>query len=234
VSWLRDPESVREQYATADNLRARQALYEETEGEPAPVVLWRVLTELAPRRVLEVGGGPGELAARLQDEQGVDVRYVDISPGMAELARARGLDAQVGDVQQLPFADASFDSVVAAWMLYHVPDVDRGLAEIARVLVPGGTLVAVTNSLEHLKELRALMPYGFPGSMFSRENGDAQLRRHFSGVRRVDADTKVTVRAREKLVAYQQSMQLATSPIPDDVPLPLVTYSRVSIFIATK
>ena len=50
---------------------------------------------------------------------------------------------------------ASFDTVVAAWMLYHVPDLDRGLAEIARVLTPGGRLVAVTNSELHLEEARA-------------------------------------------------------------------------------
>ena len=45
---------------------------------------------------------------------------------MVELARARGVDARVGDVQELPFADGAFDCVVAAWMLYHVPDLDRG------------------------------------------------------------------------------------------------------------
>ena len=68
------------------------------------------------------------------------VTFVDLSQRMVELARARGIaDAHVGDVQELPFADASFDTVVAAWMLYHVPDLDRGLAEIARVLEPGGT-----------------------------------------------------------------------------------------------
>src|SRR5207302_7666109 len=138
--------SVAEQYATEANLRARQALYEETEGEPAPAVLWRLLGELARRRVLEVGGGPGELAERMQRELEAEVTYVDISPRMVELARDRGVAAQLGDVQELPFDDGSFDSVVAAWMLYHVPDVDRGLAEIARVLAPGGTLIAVTNS----------------------------------------------------------------------------------------
>ena len=79
-------------------------------------------------------------------ELGAEVVALDVSERMVELARARGVDARVGDVQELPFADASFDTVVAAWMLYHVPDLDRGLAEIARVLAPGGRLVAVTNS----------------------------------------------------------------------------------------
>ena len=45
---------------------------------------------------------------------------------MVELARARGVDARVGDVQALPFEDESFDAALAAWMLYHVPDVERG------------------------------------------------------------------------------------------------------------
>src|SRR5262249_26806624 len=70
--------------------------------------------------------------------------------------RARGIDARVGDVQDLPFDEGEFDVAVAAWMLYHVPDLDRGLAELARVLKPEGVLVAVTNSVEHLQELWTL------------------------------------------------------------------------------
>ena len=53
--------------------------------------------------MLEVGGGPGELAARMRRELGCDVVMVDVSSRMVELARARGVDAQVGDVQELPF-----------------------------------------------------------------------------------------------------------------------------------
>ena len=48
--------------------------------------------------------------------------------------QARGVHAVIGDVQELPFPDADFDCAVAAWMLYHVPDLDRGIAELARVL----------------------------------------------------------------------------------------------------
>src|SRR5207244_7586759 len=105
-----------------------------------------------PERVLEVGGGEGELAERIR-ELGVDVVGVDQSDRMVELQRSKGIDARVGDVQALPFADGEFDVGLAAWMLYHVPDLDRGLAELARVLKPGGRLVAVTNAEEHLQEL---------------------------------------------------------------------------------
>jgi SAM-dependent methyltransferase len=235
VSRLDDPRTVREQYAREDNLEARRSLYEEVEGENTPDVLWRMLAEHRPRRVLEVGGGPGELAARMQTELGAQVAFVDISPRMVELARGRGLDARVGDVQELPFADGAFDTAVAAWMLYHVPDIDRGLAELARVLEPGGPLFAVTTSVRHLGELRELVRYP-PGheEPFNRENGEELLVRHFTQVARHDVDLKVTVRDRMKLVAYQQSMSVPTSPVPDEVQLPFVTYARTTIFVATR
>src|SRR5207247_10358646 len=82
---------------------------------------------VGPRRVLEVGAGPGEFAERLGRDLGVEVIAADLSPRMVELARDRGVDARLGDVQELEFEDGSFDCAVAAWMLYHVPDLDRGL-----------------------------------------------------------------------------------------------------------
>lgn len=225
--------AVARQYADDGNLAARQRLYAETEGEQPFAILWRELEAAAPRRLLEVGGGQGTLAARIAAELGAEVRFVDVSPGMVELARARGLDATVGDVQSLPFADGTFDTVVAAWMLYHVPDVDRGLAEIVRVLVPGGRLIAVTNSLEHLAELKALIRYSSEVvEGFSRENGDQILRRHFADVRRLDAEIVAVVRARQTLVDYQQSLQVESAPVPEDVALPLRIHGRTSVFVA--
>ena len=154
-----DPVEVKEQYAREDNLRARQALWQGATGTDPKEVLWRTIDEWQPKRLLEVGGGQGELAERIQSELGANVTFLDLSPRMVELAQARGIDARQGDAQELPFADGTFDTVVAAWMLYHVPDVDRALAEFARVLVPGGALIAVTNSADHIAELRELVQH---------------------------------------------------------------------------
>src|SRR5690242_20281496 len=101
---------------------------------------------------------------------------------MVEIAREAGVDARVGDVQELPFGDASFDCAVAAWMLYHVPDLDRGLAELARVLRQGGRLVAATNSIDNMHELWRLVgrDRGTEDVRFFAENGEEPLRRHFS------------------------------------------------------
>ncbi len=235
MSRLDDPTVVAEQYAREDNLRARQELYEETVGTQAHDVLRGALSALAPERVLEVGGGQGELAQWMRDELGAQVSFLDFSPRMVELARGRGLDARVGDVQELPFPDASFDVVVAAWMLYHVPDIPRGLGEIARVLIPGGSLVAVTNSVEHLRELRELLHYPRgEEETFNRENGAELLAACFGRVERSDADATVTVRDREKLVAYRDSMQVPVADVPQDVELPFIVHARTSIFVATR
>jgi SAM-dependent methyltransferase len=229
-----DPEVVRAQYADEGNLRARQALWEHKTGADPKKILWRTLEEWGPRRVLEVGGGQGELAERMQRELSAQVTFLDISPRMVELARERGIDAREGDVQELPFPDGSFDTVVAAWMLYHVPDVDRALAEMARVLTPGGALIAVTNSIDHLAELRQLFQATWTLSdTFSRESGEELLRRRFSKVERIDADVEVQVDDRDVLVAYRDSIAGPTSELPEDLPLPFVTHGRTSIFFAT-
>ena len=230
-----DPRLVREQYASEGNLRARKALYEEVSGENAPDVLWRVLQEWKPRRVLEVGGGQGELAERVVRELGASLSFVDQSERMVELARARGLDAQLGDVQDLPFPDGTFDTAVAAWMLYHVPDVDRALGELARVLEPGGALFAATNSERHLEELRSLIGVDMADlvSGVNSETGEALLRRHFAQAERLDLELEVTVRERATLVAYRESLSTPSHPVPDEVPLPFLLHARSSIFFAT-
>ena len=61
------------------------------------------------------------------------------------------------DAQDIPFEDDTFGCVVANHMLYHVPDLDKGLAEIRRVLKPGGKLYAATNGEAHMLELEAFV-----------------------------------------------------------------------------
>lgn len=229
-----DPAAVAAQYATEVNLEARRSLYANAEGPDPREVAFQAVAEVAPLRVLEVGGGPGELAARIAAEAGCDVTMLDISPRMVELARGRGVEAHVGDVQDLPFEDGSFDCAVAAWMLFHVPDVDRGLAELARVLRPGGRLVAVTNALHHLAELRAIAGAAAWARVFTRENGGAIIERHFAHVERRDADGWVTVEDDDTVRGFVASLG---SEQPVELPpyaLPIRSRRATSIFVATR
>ena len=232
-----DPVAVVEQYRSEINLRARQALWANVEGENAPIVLYRMLEALEPKTVLEVGGGQGELAAWMQQELGARVTFLDQSERMVELALARGVpDAQVGDAQELPFAAESFDAVVAAWMLYHVQSPDLALEEMSRVLIPGGRLVAVTNSVRHIEELRTLFGTLLPEfeKQFNAENGEEILRRHFREVERTDAEVVAVVDDREILEAYRRSLSYDTRPLPDEIRLPFRVHGRTTIFVATK
>jgi SAM-dependent methyltransferase len=180
---------VRRQYETPDNLRARKDAYVNAQGDDPREFVVEAIAAAKPSRLLEVGGGEGELAERLSRELGVELVGIDQSEGMVAEQRVRGIDARVGDVQELPFAAGEFDAALAAWMLYHVPDLDRGLAELARVLRPGGVLVAVTNAVEHLQELWDLAERASRIGQFAfrSDNGEEILRRHFAEVERRDA-----------------------------------------------
>ena len=178
---LSDPDIVARDYASEARLLERRSIYENAEGPDAREVVWRYVAAARPSQVLEVGPGPGELSERIVRELSADVVAIDVSPRMVELTRARGIHALVGDVQDLPFSDGEFDLVVAAWVLFHPADLDRALSEIERVLVPGGRLVAATNSERHLEELWELVA-GHHSYSFSAENGASALKRHFRSV----------------------------------------------------
>ena len=231
-----DPEVVREEYASETGLLTRSSIYADAEGVDPNDVLMDLVAEEEPKYVLEIGCGPGVLAQRLRSERDVHVCALDISPRMVELARTRGVDARVGDVQDLPFENERFDCLIAAWMLYHVPDIDRGLREIARVLVPGGRLLAVTNSRRHLAELWSLVGqdrYEFP---FNAENGKSILERHFSTVARTDFEGSVTFPDQAAASRYVAA-SIRGANLADRVPVltaPLRATSRNAILVATK
>jgi SAM-dependent methyltransferase len=99
-------------------------------------------------RLLEVGCGPGQLSIRLARQHGLEVIGLDLDPAMIGRARANAHRAGndqgrrpsflVGDVAALAFRDQSFDLVVSTLSMHHWADPAAGLAEIGRVLRPGG------------------------------------------------------------------------------------------------
>lgn len=231
-----DPAHVRAQYATETNLAARKSIYRDTTGPDARQMVLDAIAEASPHDVLELGCGEGELAARVAQELGAQVVAIDQSERMVELARSRGVDARVGDAQEVPFPDGSFDVVVAAWMLYHVTDLDRALAQIRRVLRPGGRLVATTNYADHLHEMFALVDITTWPLPFSGENGEEILGRVFARVERRPADGTVTLRDADAIRRYLGSM-MRFSGYVDEVPeldQPLVVRRRPVIFVAGK
>lgn len=144
-----------EQYSTDANLRARQRLWQHLEP-PFDLFSWVIGLTGAGRgsQVLDVGCGNGAYLDRLRS-LGATVTGCDLSAGM--LSSARGPRLVQADAQWLPFADGVFDVVLAAHMLYHVPDQTLAASEMKRVLDPGGICVVVTNGNRHIESLRQLV-----------------------------------------------------------------------------
>ncbi|WP_144122670.1 class I SAM-dependent methyltransferase [Catellatospora sichuanensis] len=103
--------------------------------------------DVSGRRILDAGCGSGPLSAALR-AKGAVVTGFDVSAAMVDLARQRlgeDADLHVADLSEpLPFADAEFDDVVASLVLHYLQDWSGPLAELRRVLKPGGRLIIST------------------------------------------------------------------------------------------
>jgi SAM-dependent methyltransferase len=108
-------------------------------GMAGGVVDW--LEAKPAESILDLGCGDGQLTERLA-ASGAQLTGVDLSPQMIAAARARGVDAREGSAESLPFADRSFDAVFSNAALHWVRNQDAMMAEVRRVLKPGGRFVA--------------------------------------------------------------------------------------------
>ncbi|MFJ6216682.1 class I SAM-dependent methyltransferase [Streptomyces sp. NPDC092296] len=139
---VNDYDSFAEAYSAENETSLVNAYYER------PTML-ALAGDVAGRRVLDAGCGSGPLSAALRD-RGALVSGFDASSGMLELARRRlggGADLRVADLgSPLPYPDDTFDDVVASLVLHYLEDWGPALAELRRVLKPGGRLIA---SVEH-------------------------------------------------------------------------------------
>lgn len=103
------------------------------------------LSSLHNKLILDAGCGPGTYGIMLAQE-GNEVIGIEISPAAVlvanERAREKGVNfsARVGDMEKLPFKDNSFDICFCGWVLHHFPNVNAAIAELTRVLKPGGQI----------------------------------------------------------------------------------------------
>ena len=135
TGWFGDPEHY-ERFATRLQRRLRTRVAADVAALQLP----------AGAHVLDVGTGPGRLPVEIaRRSPQVRVTGLDVSPRMIEAAKVaiepgQQVIAEVGDVAKLPYRDGSVDLVVSTLSQHHWPDRAAALAELARVLAPGGRI----------------------------------------------------------------------------------------------
>ena len=123
-------------------------------------VKWRkkvlkLVTNTNPENVLDIATGTGDLAILMTKTGAKEIVGLDISEGMLEVGRKkiaeRKLDNKIkmvlGDSENIPFEDNSFDAITVAFGVRNFENLEKGLAEILRVLKPGGIFVILETSV---------------------------------------------------------------------------------------
>jgi SAM-dependent methyltransferase len=187
--------------------------------------------------VLDIGAGSGMYFKPLKERIPNGRLFAgDLSLGMARKASSsqHALGILNSDAQTLPFPDHTFDAVLANHMLYHVPDLDKTLAEIHRVLKPSGFMLAATNSQFNMPELeqlirRTLSILGATSAELERakyqiqnfalEDGSRRASRHFFGVSRHDIPGAFIFPSAKPATDYLDSMRaLREHMLPKNTP----------------
>lgn len=224
-----------DQYKDSSNLDARVILHQRFSTNSYGWFKWvfdRVLTLPENAKILELGCGPGYLWKENIERipAGWTITLSDLSAGMLDAAwrnlvvTGRAFQFKEIDAQSIPFEDETFDAVIANHMLYHVPDRPKAIAEIKRVLKPGGTLIATTVGENHMKEMNewlSRVSAGKASGMFALpfvlENGAEQLQRFFNPVTLERYKDNLEITDVEPIMAYIRSGFSASDLLEDEL-----------------
>lgn len=219
VNLTRMEASLKNQYKNASNISARIRLHTLFSQNRQLWFPW-IFEQLHLKegmRVLEVGCGDGSLWSNSHLPEHTTVTLTDISEGMIRDARRRlggygnTWEFYVCDCQMLPFADNSFDLVVANHVLFYCSDRNKACREIHRVLKKGGIAVCGTYGKQHMKEIselvaefdsRIVLSADRLYDRFGKENGKDILGEVFREVEWRSYEDSLKVTEPEALIEY--------------------------------
>lgn len=234
MSELNNSTTVKKQYANSNNLNTRISIHAKYSTNKMGFGNWIVNHYCIENgmRVLELGCGTGDMWCGHDHIIQKCERLVlsDFSEGMLETAKATvsgysNVQHMVIDIQDIPFENDSFDVVIANMMLYHVPDLEKGLSEVRRVLKDGGAFYCATYGehgiIEYLSRL--LKDYGVEDTInknFTLQNGSTFLEKVFVHVDKFEYPDALAITDLDDMVNYIYSLSSMTALISvprDDV-----------------
>lgn len=235
-----EAQAAAENYRDDAPLAARQSIWAYAEAARSPL---EHLEGSAVGRVLDVGCGNGLWLKELHSASSASLRTghvtgLDLSMGMLQAA-ARRVGSQPlvqADAARLPIAEATIDTGLAMWMLYHVPELHLAIQELRRVIRPGGRLLAVTVGSQHLAEMRSLMTDALSSVIgkvtqdewslpfrFTAETAAEELGRSFLDVRTSLVSRALRVPEAEPVLSYLTSLRgFAELALGGELPWPRV------------
>ena len=230
MNKLNDTSVVKQQYATSNNLNTRISIHDKYSTNKMGFGNWIVSNYKIEKgmRVLELGCGTGDMWKNRNEliKSCSELILSDFSAGMLETSRCNvgsfdNVEYKVIDIQEIPYEDESFDIVIANMMLYHIPDLDKALSEVRRVLKKCGHFYCATYGehgiLEYLLKMFSEYNIGNAGNKsFTLQNGEKILEKVFSKVEKLEYIDSLEVTNADDMVEYILSLpsMLALTKIP--------------------
>ncbi len=215
---INDSQNVKEQYVNDEKLSIRISIHEKYSTNKQGFSNW-ILDQYEIEegfKILELGCGNGCMWKNCVLPEGVKLYLTDLSEGMLETAKKNEYKTDVifnkVDIEKIPYEDGSFDMVIANMMLYHVPNLEKALSEVKRVLRKGGKFYCATfgeNGIaEYIESLIKNSNFKSPQNKeFTLQNGEEKLKKYFENTEMRKYEDSLEVTQTQDLVDYILSME---------------------------
>lgn len=224
MNIIDNTKNVKKQYENSDNLNIRTNFHEKYSSNQKSFFdfLFEKYDLFENARIIELGcGSAGQWNNHLNSlPDNSNLILSDFSESMiksigSNIKEKKNVKTEVLNIENIPYSNQSFDIAIANHMLYHVPDIDKALSEVSRILKKKGVFYASTNSNygiryflnQILKKQNPLTESFYESYGFSMQNGEEYLKKFFSQVNCYEYKDTLVFTEVEPLMTWVKSIR---------------------------